>query len=98
MFPAVHTLICVTVQRTLSTCNSNTKNVTFAPRNTAEPMRMFGWQQEEEMQGLQKRIQQLEGDLDQAQTQLEEATQKLENTEKQLSNVSSCTIAVRTAI
>ena len=50
-------------------------------------------QQEEEMQGLQKRIQQLEGDLDQAQTQLEEATQKLENTEKQLSNVSDLKFA-----
>ena len=45
-------------------------------------------QQEEEIQNLQKSIQQAEGDLDTAQTQLAEATTKLEATEKQLSNVS----------
>jgi len=44
-------------------------------------------QQEEEIQNLQKQIQQLEGDLDTAQTQLAEATTKLENTEKELSKV-----------
>jgi len=52
---------------------------------------MFGdrclLQQEEEIQNLQKQIQQLEGDLDTAQTQLAEATTKLENTEKELSKV-----------
>jgi len=47
-----------------------------------------GWlKQEEEIQNLQRTIQQLEGDLDTAQTQLAEATTKLEATEKQLSNV-----------
>ena len=45
-------------------------------------------QQDEEIQGLQKRISLLEGELDQAQTQLDEATGKLENTDKQLNNVS----------
>jgi len=45
------------------------------------------FQQEEEIQNLQKQIQQLEGDLDTAQTQLAEATTKLENTEKELSKV-----------
>lgn len=44
-------------------------------------------QQEEEIQNLQKNIQQKEGDLDTAQTSLAEATTKLENTEKQLGTV-----------
>ena len=46
-------------------------------------------QQEEEIQNLQKAIQQKEGDLDTAQTQLAEATTKLESTEKQLGIVSA---------
>ena len=44
-------------------------------------------QQDEEIQNLQRQIQQLEGDLDDSQTQLAEAITKLETSEKQLGNV-----------